>query len=57
MAILNVLSGYKTYIAAVGLFGLATYQASTGQFQDAMHSALMGLTAAGLRGAVGKVGM
>lgn len=54
MAFLNVLSGYKTYLAAAGLFGLAAYQASQGDLQAAFQSVMAALTAAGLRHAVDK---
>lgn len=30
MSILNALNGYKTYLAAAGLIGLAVFQVSTG---------------------------
>lgn len=51
---MNFLSGYKTYIAAVGLAGLALYQLSQAQFELAMQSFLAALAAAGLRDAVAK---
>ncbi len=54
MAILNLLSGYKTYLAAVGLLGLAVYQASQSQFEPAFQSLLAALAAVGLRHAVAK---
>jgi hypothetical protein len=53
--ILNVLSGYKTYIAAAGLFGLSLYQLSQGQYDQAGQSILAALAAAGLRSAIAKV--
>lgn len=49
---LGLLPGAKTYIAALGLLGLAAYQASTGDYTDALQSFLGGLAAAGLRAAV-----
>jgi hypothetical protein len=55
MAILNVLSGYKTYVAAAGLVGLAVYQFSQGQVETGVQSVLAALTAAGLRHAVAKL--
>jgi hypothetical protein len=55
MGILNLLNGYKTYIAAVGLIGLAIYQVSTGQYNMAFQSILAGLAAAGLRSDMAKV--
>jgi hypothetical protein len=54
MAVLTLLSGYKTYIAAAGLAGLAVYQLSQGQFEPALQSVLGALTAVGLRHAVAK---
>lgn len=56
MAILSVLSGYKTYIGAAGMFGLAVYQASQGQLPGAFQSAMAALTAVGLRHSVAKAG-
>jgi hypothetical protein len=55
MAILNLLSGYKTYLAAAGLFGLAVYQISQGQIDTGVQSFLGALAAAGLRHAVAKM--
>jgi hypothetical protein len=52
--ILNALNGYKTYLAAVGLLGLAIYQASTAQYEQAIQTFLAALTAAGLRSAIAK---
>ena len=54
MDFLNVLSGFKTYLAAAGLVGLAIFQASTGQYEQAVQSVLAALTAAGLRSAIAK---
>ncbi len=51
---LSFISGYKTYLAAAGLVGLAVYQASQGQIDGAAQSALAALTAVGLRHAVAK---
>lgn len=52
MALIN---GYKTYIAAAGLLGLALYQLSQGQMEQAMQSLLAGLAAFGLRNALKNV--
>ena len=52
MAIFSVLTGYKTYVAAVGLVGLGVYQVSQGQFEPSVQSFLAALTAAGLRHAI-----
>ena len=54
MNVIDVLSGYKTYIAAVGLVGLAVYQASQGDVQTAFQTFLAALAAVGLRHAVAK---
>lgn len=50
---MNILSGYKTYLAAAGLFGLALYQFSVGNLESAIQSFLGGLAALGLRNAIG----
>jgi hypothetical protein len=55
MAILALLSGYKTYLAAVGLVGLAVYQVSQGQIETALQSFLAAATATGLRHAMAKL--
>jgi hypothetical protein len=52
--LLNSLDGLKTYIAAAGLAGLALYQASIGQYDQASQSILAALAAAGIRHAVAK---
>ena len=46
------LNGYKTYLAAAGLLGLAIYQASQGDYPAAVQSVLAALAAAGLRNAI-----
>ena len=55
MNILNLFGGYKTYIAALGMVGLAIYQFSIGDVPNGMHSLLAAGTAAGLRHAVAKM--
>ena len=55
MGILTLLNGYKTYIAALGLVGLAIYQISVGEYNMALQSILAGLAAAGLRSDMAKV--
>jgi hypothetical protein len=50
----NLLSGYKTYIAAAGLVGLSVYQFSQDQFATAFQTFLTAMTALGLRHAVAK---
>ena len=44
----------KTYLAAAGLFGLAIYQTSIGQYEPALQSLMAALAAAGLRNAIAK---
>lgn len=51
---INWLDGYKTYLSALGLLGLAVYQASEGAYQLALQSFLAALAAFGLRQAVAK---
>lgn len=50
----SILDGYKTYIAAAGLLGLAIYQFSTAQYVPAYQSLMAALAAFGLRAAVAK---
>jgi hypothetical protein len=52
MAFLLALSGFKTYIAAIGILGLATYQLSIGQGSLALQSLLTAVTTIGLRQAM-----
>ena len=51
---LEVLSGWRTYFAAAGLLGLALYQLSQGQYDQAMQNLLAALAAFGLRSAIAK---
>ena len=48
----KLLPGWKTYGAALGLLGLAIYQASQKEYQTAIQSFLAALGAAGLRSAL-----
>ena len=50
-----MLTGYKTYIAAVGLVGLAIYQVSQGDITTAVQTALAALAAFGVRSAIGNL--
>jgi hypothetical protein len=50
------LSGWKTYLAAAGLVGLAIYQVSQGQVELAIQSFLAALAAVGLRSAISTTG-
>lgn len=52
--LLGALNGYKTYIAAVGLFGLALYDASTSDYVGAYQSFMAALAAVGIRHAIAK---
>lgn len=52
---MNLLNGYKTYIAAAGLMGLALYQFSQGQVEQAVQSFLGALAAFGIRNALRNV--
>ena len=49
---MDILKGYKTYIAAVGLVGLAVWQFSQGQVELGVQSLLAALAAFGLRRAL-----
>lgn len=49
-----MLSGWKTYLAAGGLLGLALWQLSQGDFEAASQSFLAALAAFGLRSAIAK---
>lgn len=51
---MDILPGWKTYIAAAGLVGLAVYQFSEGDIAAAWQSLMAGLAAFGLRVAVSK---
>ena len=54
LSILAIVSGYKTYIAAAGLFGLALYQASTADYATSWQTLMAALAALGLRHAIAK---
>jgi hypothetical protein len=49
---MDMLNGYKTYLAAAGLIGLALYQFSQGSVDLAFQSLLGALAAFGLRQAI-----
>ena len=55
MVFLNLINGYKTYLAALGLVGLAIYQFSQGTYDQATQTLLAALAAAGLRNAISKM--
>lgn len=48
----SFLDGWKTYLAALGLVGLAVYQFSQGQVELALQSFMAALAAFGLRQAI-----
>lgn len=48
----NLLRGYKTYAAAIGLAALAVYQFTQKDYPAAAQSLLAALAAAGLRSAI-----
>lgn len=52
MNFLDFAKGFRTYIAAAGLLGLAVYQFSEGQYEVAAQSFLAAMAAFGLREAI-----
>jgi hypothetical protein len=48
------LDGFKTYLAAAGMFGLALYQFSAGDYQTAFTSLMAALAAVGIKHAVSR---
>lgn len=50
--LINKLKGYKTFLSAAGLAGLALYELSMGQYELAWQSFLLACVAAGLRDAI-----
>lgn len=53
---LELVNGWKTYLAALGLVGLSLHQLSQGQYDQAIQSFLAALAALGLRHAIEKKG-
>ena len=51
---MTFLSGFKSYIAAIGLIGLAVYQASVGQWDLMFQSILGAIGLFGIRHAIAK---
>lgn len=49
---MNFLNGFKTYLAAAGMLGLALFQFSTGDYATAWQSMMGALAAFGLRVAI-----
>lgn len=54
VAFVGKTDGWKTYLAAIGLVGLAVYQLSQGQVEAAVQSLLGALAAFGIRRSVAK---
>lgn len=52
-----MLDGYKTYLAAAGLFGLALYQVSVGEYTGALETFFAALAVFGVRHAMARKGM
>lgn len=52
-----MLNGWKTYIAAVGLLGLAVWNFSQADYQTGMTNFLAALAAFGIRSAMARAGM
>lgn len=55
MPTFDFLSGYRTYLGAAGLFGLAIYQFSQGDYAEAYQSAMQALAVFGARAAIAKI--
>ncbi len=53
---MSFLSGYKTYIAAIGLIGLGIYQASKGDIDTGVQSIIQGIAIITGRQAIAKIG-
>jgi hypothetical protein len=51
---MDFLKGYKTYIAAAGLLGLAVYQFSQGDIDGAIQNVLAAFAAFGMRQAISR---
>jgi len=49
---MTFLAGYRTYIAAIGLLGLAVHQLTEGQVDKALESFFLALAAFGIRKAL-----
>lgn len=49
---MTAFSGWKTYLAAAGLLGLAVHQFSQGQYEIAIQTFMQGLGLLGLRWAI-----
>jgi hypothetical protein len=51
---MDIFPGWKTYIAAAGLFGLAVYQLSQGDSTAAWQSLMAAIAAFGIRTAINR---
>lgn len=51
---MDILAGWKTYIAAAGLLGLALYQATQQQYDQALQNFLAALAAFGIKKAIAR---
>lgn len=51
---MDILPGWKTYIAAAGLLGLALYQFSKGDMNTAWQTLMAAIAAFGLRQAIAR---
>ena len=54
---LKAFDGYKTYIAAAGLFGLALYHFTVGDFSNGLETIMAALAVFGVRNAMARNGM
>ncbi|MDR3639513.1 MAG: hypothetical protein P4L84_37275 [Isosphaeraceae bacterium] len=54
LSAIPALNGFKTYLAAAGLLGLALYQVSTDDFVGGYTSFMAALAAVGIRHAISK---
>jgi hypothetical protein len=52
-----MLNGWKTYLAAAGLVGLAVYQLSVGDYNTAWTNLMAALAVFGVRNAMARSGM
>lgn len=54
---MNILQGWRTYIAAAGLFGLAVYNFSQGDYPTAWTNLMAAIATFGVRNAMARSGM
>jgi hypothetical protein len=52
-----MLNGWKTYLAAAGLFGLAVYNFSQGDYPTAWTNLMAAIATFGVRNAMARAGM